>query len=253
MSTGSSSLALPAWIQERRNGKAPILQKLLAQMRQEPDNGIPHYEFAFHLLAIPMPIMEDGNSSFWSFLEPYLFYREFKEDVALALNHLDLALNRNIGDHLVAAKARYLLISLFMSEHGLHQGPIDFQKYPRLKTLVNVMIYESQKYSKINPASTEALDIQRAGYELLGNHFGIEEVEQAWEHAHELQLDNLRQANGHNNDTSTSLRKDGVQFENKVKRLVLLRLVGEEASVDPVRPRLVIGNAQRHDSRKRAG
>jgi hypothetical protein len=60
------------WLQVRRIEEAPTLKALLAQMREEPDNGVLHYEFAFHLLAIPLPIMEDSNSSFWSFLHPYL-------------------------------------------------------------------------------------------------------------------------------------------------------------------------------------
>jgi len=47
--------------------------------------------------------------------------------------------------------------------------------------------------------------------------------------------------------------KRNQKYAELIEIAVLLRLVGEEASVDPVRPRLVIGNAQRHDSRKRAG
>ena len=39
----------------------------------------------------------------------------------------------------------------------------------------------------------------------------------------------------------------------ELKKLVLLRLVGEKPSVDPVRPRLVSGNAQKHDTQKRVG
>ncbi|CAG0979371.1 Mrr restriction system protein [Gammaproteobacteria bacterium] len=211
------------WIQTRRNEKAPVLKALLTQMRQEPDNGVLHYEFAFHLLAIPLPIMEEKDSTFWHYLHQYSLYHEQTRDVTVAQDHLKIALALNMSDHLVAAKARYLTISLFMAEHDLLLDTEEIEEYPYLKNLVQEMIHEGQKYSRSSPDSIESLYIQSAGYEFLGNTYGVEEVDQALERTYSLQVTDVEQNADNALDVPTQMevRNDGIQFEDKVKRLLL--------------------------------
>jgi HJR/Mrr/RecB family endonuclease len=207
------------WLSGRRKDKATILKTLSMQIRQEPDNPNFHYELALQLLSILLPQIEDEESNFWDAIPSYQYdYPEFVE----AREHLNLILAIGVADSLIAAKTKYFLITLILTQKSRVANKETFEEFPALGTLVHDMVKDTKKHLRTNPYSIQTLKIQKAAYSALGDRSGIGRVEQSLVQVESLLNAGLieRAPKDSKIQTAIAKRNDGIEFEEKIRRLL---------------------------------
>ncbi|MFM9964280.1 MAG: restriction endonuclease [Planctomycetaceae bacterium] len=164
-----------------------------------------------------------------------------------AFQELNTALAIGFTDLLIAAKARFLLIALSLQEddlwwlsRGTHwsykstQAPIKIRLLP-LRALADDIILDTARHLRRDPHDIQAISIQKAAYEFLGNQKGVGKSEQALQQARSMHTAGLRTKSSERErgaSPGTRRRNDGLELEATSKQV--LEKLGLEARTTQV-------------------
>jgi len=208
----------------RRREEAERPEKeLRLLLESEPTNPDLHVQLALMLcdsLGLGAPESTEAESIRVCFLP------ENRKEVR---EHLMIGLGLGIGDPLVAAKARFVLASLLLSDTDMRPGKPALERQPELKTIASDLLSDTKKYLRREPHSIEALNLQKSAYVLLGNQEGIGRVNLALAQAQTLRDAGLvSEPSTPQRRKARAKRKDGVELEQTAARL--LSSLGLQAS-----------------------
>ncbi len=165
-----------------------------------------------------------------------------------ALKELILALAFGVAEPLKSAKARFLVIELTLSATDLQLVAQKQSKRSQsrardkaeqrllpLRALADDLILDTARHLRRDPHDIEAISIQKAAYEFLGDQKGVGKAEQALRQAKSVHVAGLRTKNSKKEriDTRGTRRKrDGLELEATAKRV--LEKLGMEARTTQV-------------------
>lgn len=164
-----------------------------------------------------------------------------------ALHELNTALAIGFTDLLIAAKARFLVIALSLEagdlpllSRGAHwslksqQEPVKQRLLP-LRALADDIILDTARHLRRDPHDIQAISIQKAAYEFLGNKKGVGKSEQALQQARSMHTAGLRtktSERARGASTGPRRKNDGLELEATAKQV--LEKLGMEARTTQV-------------------
>ncbi len=164
-----------------------------------------------------------------------------------ALHELNTALAIGFTDLLIAAKARFLLIALSLEagdlpllSRGTHwslksqQEPVKQRLLP-LRALADDIILDTARHLRRDPHDIQAISIQKAAYEFLGNKKGVGKSEQTLQQARSMHTAGLRtkiSERARGASTGPRRKNDGLELEATAKQV--LEKLGMEARTTQV-------------------
>jgi len=215
-------------------GKKNQIENLRTRVHAEPANADLHFELALKLLAAgpvdEYSTLEYENSTVFQELRAWRFFSPAMKE---AKDELTLALATGLSNPLKAAKARFLLVELSMSEAGMHSQTA-LEKLPNLRALAQDIVSNTNRYLHRYPHNINALTLQGAAYAFIGNHSGVGRVQQALSEARSLLEAGLitNEEAPIQDETQERKRKDGIALEETTKRL--LQAMGLKAATTKV-------------------
>jgi hypothetical protein len=185
---------------KRQSQEIAKLRLLIKKHRKDVEL---RYSLAIKLLASTREFssLEKSRSSTWNRVRQV----SWKSNAYIydeTLEELNRALGIGLNDHLDAAKARFLVIVLTISQgislptgknlRELQQKTYsadEFPGYPQLIPLSRQIVRETTKQLQYHPNSVEALTLQKAIYSFLGDQEGMGKVKQEL-----IQLQSMKKA-----------------------------------------------------------
>jgi hypothetical protein len=219
------------WREAREEADArryPDEKRLRLLVESEPENADLRFELALELYSSSTLTFFKGE--YWAEWHVWAIFGEKRAQEAK--EQLMVALAIGLSDPLSAAKARFLLAELILSDAKTHlENALD--KHPELKTLANGILSDTKKHLRRHPYCIEALNLQKSAYVLLGNQEGVGRIKLALAQAH-----SLREAGLASEQSSLAAqkvrgrRKDGIELEQTAAKL--LSTLGLQASTTNV-------------------
>lgn len=259
---------------EKGTTDADNLKRIRREIGAEPQNAELRFNHAIELLR-GLPNSEGvscDRSEFWSSIRSFESSDEaLNRDLAAmkilrlplpkgsrrgrkareaALEQLSVALALGFTDSLIAAKSRFLVITLSLQAGDLpllsrkphrrdyvlksQQEPVKKRLLP-LRALADDIILDTARHLRRDPHDIEAISIQKAAYEFLGDQKGVGKSEQALRQARSMHTAGLRTKTSErlrSASTGTRRKKDGLELEATAKQV--LEKLGMEARTTQV-------------------
>ena len=244
-----------AQLEKRRiaKEKAERLPSLQAAIRKEPKNAELRFNLAIELLRRVncFQNIADCDSDFWLRIEA-VQTNQTQSEYKKALNELNVSLALGFNDSLMSAKARFLVIVLSLRPNDVQlaaQKLIRFRGYeqPRpghaeavsrllpLRALADNIVLDTARHLRRDPHDVEAISIQKAAYEFVGDKKGIGQAEQELRQARSMHTAGIRTKTSERergSSTGTRRKNDGLELEATSKQV--LEKLGMEARTTQV-------------------
>ncbi|MCH8878050.1 MAG: restriction endonuclease [Chloroflexi bacterium] len=214
-------------------------RKLWARIDADPNDADAYLELAEQLIykSHGFSSLKSRTNKAW---EKMSYTRNLTHKLSEAMDHLTTALALSLSSDLESAKARYLLISLLLSElaNGRQIGLAAIKKNPRITSLAADALKGLTRHLNLDPHDILALRMQKALYEVLQDTEGVGKTEQAIaETSRLLKAGLIKRARKKSKPYrgQTSAKGRGIAFEARVEKMLKamdLQTINQKSSAD---------------------
>ncbi|MGH9425518.1 MAG: restriction endonuclease, partial [Terriglobia bacterium] len=207
----------------------PFVAELRALVAGDPGNpelrlgaAIKALKSTDHSLRSSFAGIDSDSTDWW---ESVHYYYQLTPEMTFALEQLRLATAMGLTDLLDAARAKFLLITLVISESAAKHPESPRPELTEAMVVARDLTADTKKILRRRPHSIQALTLQRAAHRLLGNKPAVAKEDYAIKQAKEMMRAGLasnfdRLASPESSSRKPGRPRSGDELEELTKRLL---------------------------------